>query len=62
MAPLKLHQFRSMLDCAINNRIGLGVKIFGEKLGEKRRGNWSKLRRLRISEDARIPGWGRNTP
>jgi hypothetical protein len=36
MAPLKLHQLRSMLDCAINNRVGLGVKVFGKELGKER--------------------------
>jgi hypothetical protein len=35
MAPLKLHQLRSMLDGAVNDRISFRVKVFGEKLGEK---------------------------
>lgn len=29
MTPLKLHQFCSMLDRAIDDCIGLGVEIFG---------------------------------
>jgi hypothetical protein len=50
MAPLQLHQLRSMLDCAIDDCVGLGVEVFGEKLGEKRRGDWSKFGRLCISD------------
>jgi hypothetical protein len=46
MSPLKLHQFRSMLDCAIDDSIGLGVKIFRKELGEKSGRDWSKFRRL----------------
>lgn len=36
VAPLKLHQLRSMLDRAIDDCIGLGVEVFGKKLGKKR--------------------------
>jgi hypothetical protein len=56
MAPLKFHQFRSMLDCAINNRVGLGVKVFRKELCEKSRGDWSKFGRLRISESTSVEG------
>jgi hypothetical protein len=51
MSPLKLHQFRSMLDCAIDDSIGLGVKIFRKELGEKSGRDWSKFGRLLISEN-----------
>ena len=50
MAPLKLHQFRSMLDCAIDDCISFRVKVFRKELCEKSRGDWSKFGRLRISE------------
>lgn len=36
VAPLKLHQLRSMLDRAIDDCIGLGVEVFGKELGEER--------------------------
>jgi hypothetical protein len=39
-----------MLDCAIDDCISFGVKVFGKKLGEKSRGDWSKFGRLFINK------------